>query len=117
MQTRIQIKDLKVDCILGVSDIERRKKQEIIINITLTVDAARAIETDDIADAVNYRSIYESVMVLVQNSQFHLLESLANAVLAYCMKDTRVLTATVSVEKPGVLEKAGGVCVEITRER
>lgn len=117
MQTKIYIKDLKADCILGVSDIERRKKQGVIINISLTVDAMRAIQSDNIQDALDYRTIYEDIISLVKNSQFHLLESLANAIVEYCMKDTKVLTATVSIEKPTVLEKAGGVRLEMTREK
>jgi len=114
---KIHIKDLRVDCILGVNDIERAKKQEIIINISLTLDAAKAIETDDIHNAVNYRILYEDVIELVQNPQFHLLETLANAIGEHCMKDTRVLSATVSVEKPAVFEKAKGVVIEIIKRK
>lgn len=110
---KIIIKDLTLFCRIGVSEEERERKQKIKIQIILTVDAARAIRSDSIADTVNYREVYTALIALVSNSEYHLLETLAHAMLRCCMEYKGVLAVTVRVEKPTVLAKTNGVCVEL----
>ena len=112
-KAKIIIKDIAIDCILGVSQEERIKKQTIFVSLELLVDATKASKTDDIADTVNYFTLYEKIIAMVLSSQFHLLEALVSAILAICLKEKGVLEATVRVEKPHVLPKAKGVVLEV----
>jgi dihydroneopterin aldolase/D-erythro-7,8-dihydroneopterin triphosphate epimerase len=89
----------------------------VLINITLYADTRPAGESDDIADAVNYRTITKRVIQLVENSQFYLVEKMASEIADICLQDSRVERAQVTVEKPGALRFARSVGVIIERRR
>jgi FolB domain-containing protein len=114
---RILITDLLVRCIIGVSDEERREKQDVLINLSLSADLEKAARTDRIEDAVDYRALKKGILSMVESSQFHLVEALAEAVAQLCLEHPGVLSARVRVEKPAALRFARSVGVEITRER
>jgi 2-amino-4-hydroxy-6-hydroxymethyldihydropteridine diphosphokinase len=117
MNDQIQIKDLLLRAIIGINDEERRNRQDVLINIVLYADTRAAGASDDINDAVNYRSITKRVISLVESSRFFLVEKLAAEIAAICLDDARVRRATVRVEKPGALRFARSVGVEIDRTR
>jgi dihydroneopterin aldolase/2-amino-4-hydroxy-6-hydroxymethyldihydropteridine diphosphokinase len=117
MTDQIQIKDLLLRAILGINEEERRNRQDVLINIRLHADTRAAGRSDDIADAVNYRTLTKRIIALVENSQFYLVEKLAAEIAALCLDDPRVEQADVRVEKPGALRFARSVGVEIQRTR
>jgi dihydroneopterin aldolase/D-erythro-7,8-dihydroneopterin triphosphate epimerase len=114
---RIDIKDLHLRTIIGINDQERRNRQDVLINITLDTDMRAAGSSDDIDDAVNYRTITKQVIELVEQSSFFLVEKMAAEIAAICLADPRVERARVRVEKPGALRFARSVGVEIERGR
>lgn len=118
MPDQINISDLLLRAIIGINDEERDKKQDVLINLTLHVDLNEAGKSDDISDAVNYRTITKEIINLVENSQFELVEKMAAEVAKLCLKDERVLRARVRIEKPGALRfaRSVGVTIERTRE-
>ncbi|HSR30278.1 MAG TPA: 2-amino-4-hydroxy-6-hydroxymethyldihydropteridine diphosphokinase [Anaerolineae bacterium] len=117
MTDRIHIKDLLLRTIIGINDEERHNRQDVLINIELHASTHAAGASDDIADAVNYRTITKRVIALVEGSQFYLVEKMAAEIARICLKDPRVERATVRVEKPGALRFARSVGVEIERTR
>ena len=117
MTDKIQIQDLLLRAIIGINDEERRNRQDVLINITLHADTRAAGRSDDMADAVNYRTLTKRIIALVENSQFYLVEKLAAEIAALCLDDPRVERADVRVEKPGALRFARSVGVEIQRAR
>lgn len=114
---KIHIRDLLVRCIVGIYDEERAAKQDVVINITLYADFSEACRSDHIRDTVDYKRIKKQVVALVENSQYFLLEKLADAIAMICLDDPRVRRVQVCVDKPGALRFARSVAVEITRER
>jgi D-erythro-7,8-dihydroneopterin triphosphate epimerase len=114
---QIEIKDLLLRTIIGINDEERRNKQDVLINITLGADTRAAGKSDDINDAVNYRTLTKRIIQLVEDSQFYLIEKLAAEIAALCLDDPRVDSAAVTVEKPGALRFARSVGVTIHRTR
>lgn len=114
---RILIGDLSGRCIIGVWEEERREKQDVLINVTLYADLSEAGRTDRFEDAVDYRTIKKRIMTMVENSSFHLVETLAEAVAKICLENPRVAEVLVRVEKPSALRFARTVGVEIARER
>lgn len=117
MSDRIQIKDLLLRTIIGINEEERRNRQDVLINITLHADTRPGGTSDDIEDAVNYRSITKRVIQRVEESSFHLVERMAAEIAAICLADPRVEAVDVRVEKPGALRFARSVGVEIHRTR
>ncbi len=114
---KILIKDLLLRCILGVNEFERKEKQDVLINIELWCHLRGATEIDDIAKTVDYKEIAKSVVKLVEDSTFFLVETLAEKVADVCLKRTAVRKVKVTVEKPGALRFARSVGAEIIREK
>jgi len=117
MTDQIQIRDLLVRGILGINDDERTNRQDIVVNLTLSVDARPAGKSDRIEDAVNYRSVAKQVIELIESSQFLLVERLADETARLCLADPRVEAVEVSIDKPGALRFARSVGVTIFRTR
>ncbi len=114
---RILISDLLVRCIIGVRDDERRDKQDVLINLALSVDLGRAGKSDRLEDSLDYRSLNKRITKMAENSQFYLVEALAQAIADICLDHPSVVEAQVRVEKPAALRFARSVGVEITRGR
>jgi FolB domain-containing protein len=117
MTDRIHISDLLLRCVIGANDWERKVQQEVLINIELRTDLRQAGVSDDLTDAVDYRSLTKKVIAMVESSDYHLVEALAGAIAALCLEDPRVRSTVVRVEKPGALRFARTVGVEIERAR
>src|SRR5512135_114718 len=106
MADEIQIRDLLLRTIIGINDEERRDRQDVLINITLYADLRRPGQSDDIQDAVNYRTLIKRVIKLVEESEYYLVEKLAAEIANVCLDDARVERVQVRVEKPGALRFA-----------
>ena len=117
MTDQILIKDLLLRTIVGTKADERVNKQDVVINITLSVDLHAPGKSDLIEDTVNYRTITKDVIRLVESSEFLLVEKLATEVAKICLTDSRVTVAEVAVEKPGALRFARSVGVVVHRSQ
>ena len=117
MSDKILIQDLLIRGIIGIHDWEREKKQDILINIEMEADCQPAGLSDDFQDAVDYRAVTKSVIALVENSEFYLVERMAEEIAQICLGDSRVLLARVRVEKPGAVRFSRSVGIEVERRR
>ena len=114
---KVIVKDLLVRGILGINPEERVKKQDILINIVIYADVRRAAETDDIEDAVNYKSITKRLIDHVEESSDFLVEKLVTDLAQIIITEFGVERVMVRVEKPGALRFAESVGIEIERSR
>ena len=114
---RIFIRDLAIRCIVGIDEQERREKQDVLVHITMHVDLRRAGRTDALEDTIDYRALKKRILERAGQSQFHLVEALAQSIADECRRDQRVERVEVAVEKPGALRYARTVGVEIVRSR
>ena len=114
---KILISDLLVRAIIGVNDDERRRPQDVLINVVLYTDTRAAASSDDLDDTIDYGAISATIVTLVEASCFRLVESLAEAIARLCLEKPRVQGVRVRVEKPRALRYGRSVGVEIERER
>lgn len=114
---RIEIQDLLLRCIIGINDSERQNKQDVLINIVMWTDTRPAAHSDNIDDAVNYRTITKQIIQHVEASDYFLVERLVGRIAEICLRDPRVQKVRVSLAKPGALRFARSVGVTITRTR
>jgi D-erythro-7,8-dihydroneopterin triphosphate epimerase len=110
----ITIKEIAIDCILGVGDKERETKQTILVTVIIQIDATKASKTDNVEDTVNYSFLYRKIIEKVSTTQYYLLEALVSYILALCLEEEGILHAIVRVEKPTVLPGAKGVILEMS---
>ncbi len=114
---KIFIKDLIARGIIGVSDAEREKPQEILINIILYFDISKAGASDKIEDTINYRTVAKKAMAHAEITSHFTVEALATDIAKLCLDDARVERVNVRVEKPGAVRFSRSVGVEIERSR
>ncbi|MEN6548972.1 MAG: dihydroneopterin aldolase [Armatimonadia bacterium] len=113
----IHINDLLARCVLGVSAEERREKQDVVINMSVTADVLAAAAADDFAQTLDYSALKKRVFEFVEASEFVLLETLTERVATLCLEFPQASGVTVRIEKPSALRFARSVAVEITKER
>jgi D-erythro-7,8-dihydroneopterin triphosphate epimerase len=111
------IKNLTVNCIIGVNTDEREHEQEIRMQLFLWTDIAKAIRSDNLEDALDYSTIYKEVVKGVEHSKFYLIERLAFEVATICLQHPLTRKVKVVLEKMGALEKAESSGIELTLEK
>lgn len=115
---KIIIKDLLLRGILGINPDERVKRQDILVNIVLYADTRPAAASDEIEDAVNYKTITKKVIKRVEEGADFLVEKLVSDIAHMILSQhPDVQKVQVRVEKPGALRFADSVGVEIERSR
>ncbi len=113
----IYIRDLKIDCVIGVYEWERRVKQTVILDLDLGADIRRAAQTDHIDDTVNYKAVAKRLMAYIGASEFQLVETLAERVAEILLREFDLPWVRVRVNKKGALRGATDVGVIIERSR
>jgi D-erythro-7,8-dihydroneopterin triphosphate epimerase len=115
---QIHIKDLLVSGILGINPDERENPQDILVNATLWTDTREAAASDDIDDAVNYRTITKRLIKHIEHGEPMLVERLVAELVEICLAtDQRITAVEMTVEKPGALRYARSVGITIRRTR
>jgi FolB domain-containing protein len=111
----IHIRDLDIECIVGVSPEERNTLRTVRVNLRLECDVATAGRSDRLEDTVDYRDVRDRVVATVRGSRDELIERLAERIAEAALSVRHVARVTVVLDKPGALEGARSVAVEITR--
>src|SRR5262245_12351391 len=102
----IEIDNLRLRCIIGFSEHERKDKQDVVIGLRIRADMRRAGVSDNADDALNYRTITKAIIGHVEASSYYLVEALATAIARICIIEHGVEWVQVRVHKPGVLRFA-----------
>lgn len=111
----IYLTDLKIDTIIGIFEWERRVRQTVSFDLEMSTDVARAAATDSIEDALDYKAVSKAVREFVQNSDFQLVETLAERVAELIIRDFGVTSVRLRVNKRGAIRGARDVGVLIER--
>jgi FolB domain-containing protein len=115
---QIFIRDLLVRGIVGINPDERENLQDVLVNVTMWADTRSAAASDDISDAVNYRTVSKAIIAHVEGGEPFLVERLVAEIARICLEsDERIAEVEVTVEKPGAVRFAESVGVTIHRTR
>lgn len=101
MSDLIALTGLRVRGNHGVLEHERRDGQDFVVDAVLTVDTRAAAATDDLAATVDYGGLAVRLAEVVAGEPVDLLETLAARLAAVCCADPRVISARITVHKPG----------------
>jgi len=112
---KIRIKNLRLRTYIGIKEDEIKNKQDVIINVCIHYGADQATDSDNMDDALNYRSITKRIIELVENNKFHLLEKLTNDILDIACEHRWVTFGEVEVDKPHALRFADSVSLSLSR--
>jgi dihydroneopterin aldolase len=108
---------LTVDCIVGIWDWERRVKQKIVLDLEMAADVRRAAASDSIEDTLDYKKVTKRLLVFVGESQYQLVETLAERVAELIVMEFSVPWVRVRLNKQGAIRGARDVGILIERRR
>jgi len=111
----IYLNDLRIETVIGVYDWERRTRQTVVLDIEMGTDIRKAAETDAIDSTLDYKSVAKRVMAFVGESQFQLVETLAERVAGLIMEEFGVPWVRLRLNKQGAVRGVRDVGVIIER--
>ena len=112
---KIFLSALKVDCIVGIWEWERRVRQTVIIDLEMRADVRRAAQSDDIAGTIDYKKVTKRVLAFVGDSQYQLVETLTENIARVVVTEFSVPWVRVRLNKQGAIRNARDVGIEIER--
>lgn len=109
------VRDLALDCLVGVYKHERDQVQRVRINLDMAVYEGESPLNGEIESVVCYEKAASGVRALAARGHVPLVETFAEDIAAMCLADRRVRSVIVRVEKLDAIEGAASVGVEIER--
>ena len=111
----IYIRELKVETIISIYDWERETRQVVRLDLEMATDITAAAESDQVEDALNYKSIAKRVISFVEGSEFQLVEALAESIAELIITEFGVTWLRLRLGKRGAVTGSSEVGVVIER--
>jgi dihydroneopterin aldolase len=109
------IEGLEIEALIGIYDWERRIRQTLVFDIEMSFDNRIPAASDAIEDTLNYKAVSRRIVDYVSQSDFGLVETLAERVAAIILDEFGVKTVRLKLSKPGAVRGARAVGVTIVR--
>ena len=111
----IYLNDLRIDTIIGVYEWERKTKQTIILDIEMATDIKKSATSDNLDDTLDYKSVAERLFSYVGDSDFELVEALAEGTAEIILSEFNVPWLRLRLNKLGAVKGVRDVGVIIER--
>jgi len=112
----IFITDLQAEAVIGIYDRERSIKQTISVDLELGTSVKNAAKTDSVDDTFNYKLLSKRVESYIQQSEFQLIETLAERLAELILDEFNVPWLKLTLHKTGALSNSRDVGVRIIRQ-
>jgi 7,8-dihydroneopterin aldolase/epimerase/oxygenase len=110
----VSVRDLSVAAVIGVHDWERDITQTLVFSVDLAADVRTAARHDDLTGALDYSAVARTIVSVVQDGRFRLIETAAERVADRLLTDHPVAWLRLEVRKP---IPSGGYTAAVTIER
>jgi dihydroneopterin aldolase len=114
---KVFIEALEIECVIGIYDWERKIRQPVVLDIEMAFDNRKPASTDAIADTLDYKAVSKRLIQFVSESQFGLVERLAEHCCAIILEEFGVQHVRLKLAKPGAVRGAKAVGVILERSR
>ena len=111
----IFIEGLEIETIIGVYEHERDIKQKVVLDIEMTIPESDAANSDDLRHTVDYDAVSKLVTSYVIDTQYQLIESLAEQVASLVLGAFATDSLKLKLSKPGAVKNAKSVGLIIQR--
>ncbi len=119
----IEIRGLRVECVVGVYPHERDQPQPLELDVMLELDTEWAGESQRLRRTVDYAAIASQIAFLLQSCRFFLLETAGHALSRFLLappalgeERARIQAVTLRLTKPMALGGNGVPTLEIHRD-
>jgi len=108
------IHDLQIETVIGIYDWERKIRQTISLDVEMATDISKAGKSDNIEDALSYKTVAKRLIDFVEQSEYELVEALAEKICSIILDEFSVPWVKLTLRKPGAVRgsKSVGVIIE-----
>lgn len=109
------LRGLRIAAVIGVHEWEKNIEQQLVLDLEMGADVARAAASDRIEDALDYEAVSRRLGQFVGESRFDLIETLAERCAGILRDEFGVPWVRLRVNKVGAVPDAAEVGVVIER--
>src|SRR5690606_25818262 len=109
------IQPLALEALIALYDSDARIRQPLLFDTEMQSHNRVPAPSDDIADTLNHKAVSKRVIEYVSQSDFGLVETLAERVAAIVIEEFGVARVRLKLSKPGAVRGARAVGVVIER--
>jgi len=114
--TTLLVRDLLLDCHIGIYPDERGRGQRVRVSIEIDVDLPPP-KADGIGEVLNYERFVTGTQKIAAAGHINVVETFAERIAAMVLAAPHTVAARVSVEKLDVYPDVGSVGVRIERRK
>jgi len=96
----VSIRDLAVSAVIGVHPWEREIEQTLVVRVEIAADVAKAAASDDLADALDYSAVAETIATVLRDGKFRLIETAAERIAGRLLADFPLSWLRLELRKP-----------------
>ena len=96
----IQLKNMQFYGFHGVDESEKHLGGRFEVDVEMQLSLAKACNSDELNDTVNYEKIYKTVNNCVSKDKFYLIEALASSIAKDILINYPINSIKVRVRKP-----------------
>ncbi|MDO6782531.1 dihydroneopterin aldolase [Neptunomonas phycophila] len=109
------VEGLQIETVIGIYDWEREIRQRVVLDLELGTDIKLAAQTEEIDNTLNYKAVCDRLIEFVQESEFLLVETMAEEIASLLMREFSVSWLALKLAKPDAIPAAAAVGVKIER--
>ena len=113
----IFLHELRVETTIGIWEWERKIRQIVSIDLEMGADIKSAAEKDAVDSTLNYKAVAKRVRQFVSESEYQLVETLAERIAGLVLEEFAIPWIQVRVSKLRAISGANDVGVLIYRTR
>jgi 7,8-dihydroneopterin aldolase/epimerase/oxygenase len=100
MTDYVSVRDLSVAAVIGVHPWEREVEQTLHVSVDMVADVRKAAGSDDLADALDYSAVAETIAAVLREGKFRLIETAAERVAGRLLADFPLTWLRLELRKP-----------------
>jgi dihydroneopterin aldolase len=109
------IEKLRVDCIIGIYEEEKKNPQAVIVDCDIYYRNRGAGQSDDYRLVIDYALVCRDITDLLQSSRFELVETAAERICEMILGRYGAEKIRIKISKPEAVPEAAAVGVIIER--
>jgi len=112
----IKIKNLEINCNIGIHEWEKNFSRQLLINIEIETHNEKSVHSDNIKDTICYEIIYNNIKKIIKEKNRGLIESLANDILLMICDYPQVSRAKVEIDKMKIFDDVYSCAVVLEKK-
>ena len=114
----VGLRNLRIDCIVGIYPFEREGEQPLFVDVELRHDFAEAAGKDHIDGAIDYDGVAATLTNLAVERKYQLIETFAeDGAAALLERFPQVERVKMEIRKPNAVPAAAAAFVAVDRAR